>query len=329
MINYQNLIKDLEETDLAQCAEFWPKAVEQKMSGFTHGYLEQWQQLMQDLPELNCEGVSLKSTVQVGSKAALDVQLNQAQQTAFVEQLKTLSPWRKGPYDIHGIHIDTEWRSDWKWDRLLPHISPLQGRAVIDVGCGNGYHCWRMLGEGAKAVLGIDPTQKFLAQFGVIKRYLGEQLPVHLLPLGIEDMPALPEQEGVDTVFSMGVLYHRKSPIDHLLELKSLLKPGGELVLETIVIDGDEQSVLVPQGRYAQMRNIWFLPSAAALALWLRKCGFKEVKIVDIADTSLQEQRATPWMDFHSLTNFLDPQDITKTIEGHPAPKRAILVAQR
>jgi len=125
----------------------------------------------------------------------------------------------------------------------------------------------------------------------------------------------------------MGVLYHRKSPIDHLLDLKALLVPGGELVLETIVIDGDENTVLVPQGRYAQMRNIWFLPSAKALALWLRKCGFKDVRIVDVDTTSLNEQRATPWMDFHSLCNFLDPKDNAKTIEGHPAPKRAILVA--
>jgi tRNA (mo5U34)-methyltransferase len=328
MINYQKLVRDLSETDLAECADYWPRAVENKLKGFTHGYLEQWQQLMRDLPLLATDQLELKKQVSVGSDLQLQEQLTNAQQTLFVKQLKTLAPWRKGPFNLYGIEIDTEWRSDWKWDRLLPHISSLQDRTVIDVGCGNGYHCWRMLGEGAKAVLGIDPTQKFLAQFGVIKRYLGADLPVHLLPLGIEDMPQLPEKEGVDSVFSMGVLYHRKSPIDHLLELKALLKPGGELILETIVIDGDEHSVLVPEGRYAQMRNIWFLPSAAALALWLRKCGFKNVKIVDIANTSLNEQRATPWMDYHSLTNFLDPEDKTKTLEGHPAPKRAILVAQ-
>ncbi|MCJ8338561.1 MAG: tRNA 5-methoxyuridine(34)/uridine 5-oxyacetic acid(34) synthase CmoB [Pseudomonadales bacterium] len=328
MINYKKLIEDFSDTDLAACAEFWPRAVEKKMLGFTHGYLQQWQQLMADLPQLHSAELELKSDVRVGTEQELAQQLTAEQIADFIAQLKTLSPWRKGPFSLYGIHIDTEWRSNWKWDRLLTHISPLQDRTIIDVGCGNGYHCWRMLGEGAKAVLGIDPTQKFLAQFGVIKKYLGEQLPVHLLPLGIEDMPKLAESEGVDSVFSMGVLYHRKSPIDHLLELKALLKPGGELVLETIVIDGDEQTVLVPQGRYAQMRNIWFLPSAPALASWLRKCGFKNVRIVDVAQTTLDEQRATPWMDFHSLTDFLDPQDKSKTLEGHPAPKRAIIIAQ-
>ncbi len=329
MINYQRLIIDLQETDLASCAKFWPRAVDKKMAGFTHGYLEQWQLLMQNLPRLDTSRVCLQNSVTIGSSEELNAQLSGPEQLMFIEQLKTLSPWRKGPFNLYGIPIDTEWRSDWKWDRLLPHISSLKGRSVIDVGCGNGYHCWRMLGEGAGVVLGIDPTQKFLAQFGVIKRYLGEELPVHLLPLGIEDMPSVAEQEGVDSVFSMGVLYHRKSPIEHLLALKALLKPGGELILETLVIDGDEQSVLVPQGRYAQMRNIWFLPSAVALASWLRKCGFKDVKIVDVANTSTDEQRATPWMNFHSLTDFLDPNDATKTLEGHPGPKRAILIATR
>jgi len=327
MINYKQLEKHFSDTELAEYASFWERAVEQKMQGFTHGYTKQWQQLMTDLPVLPAGKVELKEKVSIGSAQLLNEHLDEDEQQAFVSALKTLSPWRKGPFDVYGIHIDTEWRSDWKWDRLLPHISPLQGRTVIDVGCGNGYHCWRMLGEGAKAVLGIDPTQKFLAQFGVMKRYLGADLPAHLLPLGIEDMPQIKESEGVDTVFSMGVLYHRKSPIDHLLDLKALLVPGGELVLETIVIDGDESTVLVPQGRYAQMRNIWFLPSAKALALWLRKCGFKDVRIVDVDTTSLNEQRATPWMDFHSLSNFLDPENNAKTIEGHPAPKRAILVA--
>lgn len=327
MINYTKLIQDLSSTDLVEYSAFWQRAVEQKMLGFTHGYLEEWQQLMAELPSLETGHLDLVSAVTVGTKDELDQQLTALQIDHFFKQLKTLAPWRKGPYNLFGIHIDTEWRSDWKWDRLLPHISPLTGRSVIDVGCGNGYHCWRMLGEGASVVLGIDPTQKFLAQFSVVKKYLGEDLPVHLLPLGIENMPELAEKEGVDTVFSMGVLYHRKSPIDHLLDLKKLLKPGGELVLETLVIDGDETAVLVPQGRYAQMRNIWFLPSAKALALWLRKCGFKQVSIVDESDTTLDEQRATPWMDFHSLEDFLDPDDHKKTIEGYPAPKRAILVA--
>jgi tRNA (mo5U34)-methyltransferase len=144
------------------------------------------------------------------------------------------------------------------------------------------------------------------------------------LPLGIEDMPA---SEAFDTVFSMGVLYHRKSPIEHLLQLRDQLRDGGELILETLVIDGDQQTVLVPEDRYGKMNNVWFIPSVAALELWLRRCDFKEIRCVNLDVTSLAEQRTTPWMRNESLVDYLDPNNIDLTVEGYPAPKRATIIA--
>lgn len=126
----------------------------------------------------------------------------------------------------------------------------------------------------------------------------------------------------------MGVLYHRRSPLDHIIQLKNQLRKDGELVLETIVIDGDENDVLVPTDRYAQMHNVYFFPSAKALKVWLEKCGFVDVRIVDQCDTTTDEQRSTDWMTNNSLPDYLDPDDPSKTIEGYPAPKRAILVAR-
>ena len=240
------------------------------------------------------------------------------------EQLKALHPWRKGPYNLFDIYIDTEWRSDWKWDRLKKRISPLNHRLVLDVGCGNGYHCWRMLGAGAKMVVGIDPLLLNVLQFHVIRKLYGET-PVYVLPLGIEDLPY--GLKLFDTVFSMGVLYHRRSPIDHLMELRDCLKPGGELVLETLVIDGGLGEVLLPEGRYAKMRNVWFLPSCETLVSWLKRCGFHNIRLVDVTSTSIEEQRSTEWMQFHSLKDFLSEENPQLTTEGLPAPKRAIFIA--
>ncbi|MEP4101842.1 tRNA 5-methoxyuridine(34)/uridine 5-oxyacetic acid(34) synthase CmoB, partial [Paraglaciecola sp.] len=132
-----------------------------------------------------------------------------------------------------------------------------------------------------------------------------------------------------DTVFSMGVLYHRRSPIDFLYQLKNQLKKGGELVLETLVVEGDAQTVFMPGDRYAQMRNVWYLPSTAALTLWLQRVGFTNIRVVDVAATTIEEQRATEWMDTQSLVDFLDPDDHSKTIEGYPAPVRAVLIANK
>ena len=222
------------------------------------------------------------------------------------------------------MHIDTEWRSDWKWDRLADAIAPLGGRRVLDVGCGNGYHCWRMLGAGAAEVIGIDPTPLFILQFKAVQHYL-QQPGIHVLPMTLEAMPQhLPV---FDTVFSMGVLYHRRDPMEHLMSLKHKLAPGGQLVLETLVIEGDADALLEPNGRYARMGNVWKLPSPGLAARWLKQAGFSKVKIVDVGMTSFDEQRRTTWMTFHSLREFLDPEDPTLTIEGFPAPRRAILTA--
>ena len=245
---------------------------------------------------------------------------------AVIEQcLRGLHPWRKGPFEVFGIPLDTEWRSDWKWGRVKDALDPLPGRLVLDVGCGNGYYGWRMVGAGADLVLGIDPTLVYVMQYQALQRYIGER-GNYVLPLGMEAVPD--NLRAFDTVFSMGVLYHRRSPMDHLLALRQTLRPGGQLVLETLVIDGPAGQVLVPEGRYAKMRNVWFLPSPGTLEQWLRRCRFTDVQTVDVAVTRVEEQHSTPWMQFESLPDFLDPNDHAFTIEGLPAPRRAVLVAR-
>ncbi|GAA5188231.1 tRNA 5-methoxyuridine(34)/uridine 5-oxyacetic acid(34) synthase CmoB [Ferrimonas gelatinilytica] len=287
-----------------------------------NGQFPKWEKVLAKLPGAKPDYQDIQTRVAFGQPE----ELSPGEQKKLHNLLMCLSPWRKGPFHLYGIHIDTEWRSDWKWDRLLPHISPLKHRTVLDVGCGSGYHMWRMLGEGAELVIGVDPSDLFLAQFEAVRKIAGGAEDIHLLPLGIQQLPAL---HAFDTVFSMGVLYHRRSPIDHLLQLQDQLKPGGELVLETLVIEGDANQVLVPEERYGKMNNVWYLPSSAALLLWLRKCGFENARVVDEADTTLDEQRRTDWMTNESLSDYLDPEDPGRTVEGYPAPKRAIIIANK
>jgi len=285
-----------------------------------HGDLTRWQSGFDALPEATpSETAWNASAVKIGVPTDTPMPV-----ASIATALQQLHPWRKGPFELFGVHIDTEWRSDWKWDRLKDAITPLAGRTVLDVGCGSGYHLWRMLGAGAELAIGIDPTALFSIQFAAIKRYQPDAA-AFLLPVGIEAMPA--DMACFDTVFSMGILYHRRSPIDHLLELKALLRSGGELVLDTLVVAGDQQRCLIPRGRYAKMRNVWFIPSVDMLSLWLQRAGFKHIKQVDVSPTSIEEQRSTAWMTFESLADFLDPHDSSRTIEGHPAPVRAILTA--
>jgi len=290
---------------------------------FAHGDIALWStgfEALPNRPAIMRYGNTVKVMAQdIGEQAQSDIEHITVEQA-----LSLMRPWRKGPFEVFGVHIDTEWRSDFKWQRVVPHISSLKDRKVLDIGCGSGYHLWRMLEEGAALALGIDTSPLFAFHFATIKRY-DPHAQAYYLPTGINEMPN--DMHGFDTVFSMGILYHRKNPLAHLMRIKSLLNSGGELVLETLVVEGDVNACLMPTGRYAKMRNVWFIPSVAMLTLWLQRVGFKDVHCVDINQTTTDEQRVTDWMRFESLADYLDPDDSNKTIEGYPAPKRAVMVA--
>ncbi|MCK5873757.1 MAG: tRNA 5-methoxyuridine(34)/uridine 5-oxyacetic acid(34) synthase CmoB [Alcanivoracaceae bacterium] len=286
-----------------------------------HGDMPRWLAAVSGLPDIDARLNALQDRI-----CLMAAEGDVPEEDAISTHLRQLMPWRKGPFDIFGVKIDTEWRSDWKWQRIAPHISSLAGRTVLDVGCGSGYHCWRMWAEGARTVLGIDPTLLYFFQYLCLKRYL-PSAPVWYAPVRLEEMPL--DSQAFDTVFSMGVLYHRRSPLDHIAELFSALKPGGELILETLVVEGDVTTVLMPADRYAAMRNVFFLPATEMLELWLRRIGFVDVRTVDVCITTVEEQHSTEWMTFQSLSDFLDPADPSRTIEGYPAPCRATLIARR
>lgn len=301
-------------------AAMLPALLESGLCKKRYGDLEKWEQALLSLPAIENVNFDFRQSL-----VQLIAEIGEAERTQLDESLRQLIPWRKGPFQFFDTFIDTEWRSDFKWDRVLPAIDPLKGKRVLDVGCGSGYHCWRMAGEGANLVVGIDPTPLFICQYWAVQKYAQAQN-VWVVPARMEQLPA--KTHCFDTVFSMGVLYHRRSPFDHLQELKEALVSGGQLVLETLVIDGDIGKVLVPEGRYSKMGNVWFLPSVPELCNWLKKMKFSNIEVVDVSTTSVEEQRATEWMKFQSLVDFLDPEDQSKTVEGYPAPKRAVLLAR-
>lgn len=323
MIDYSSLVRKITELGHADWGRNLELLTNSTIRDNKHGNLSNWMKALESLPDISPSIIELnKSTIQVG----LEQDCEPRDRQELERQLRSLWPWRKGPYNVFGIDIDTEWRSDFKWNRVKPHISSLQDRVVLDVGCGSGYHCWRMEGEGAKLVMGIDPTLVYCFQYLCLQRYIQSEK-TFVLPFSTDTLPEIPVE--FDSVFSMGVLYHRRSPIDHLTQMWDWLKWEGELVLETLVIEGKQGRVLMPERRYAKMRNVWFIPTPDTLELWLRRCNFENIRCVDINQTSLDEQRVTDWMHFESLADFLDPDDINKTIEGYPAPRRAIIIANK
>ena len=294
---------------LAECwrslgLETWADTIESltrsRMSSSTHGDFEQWREVLASLPQIDSDPVETRAA------------------------LLQLSPWRKGPFDVGGVVIDTEWRSNLKWDRLADSIAALDGRKVLDVGCGNGYYALRMRDAGAASVIGIDPTLLYVMQFLAVNHFVRDQS-VFILPLRLHELPG--PARSFDTTFSMGVLYHQRSPIDHLRQLRDTLRPNGQLILETLFLPGSEACARTPNDRYARMKNVWLLPTIAELTTWLKRSGFRDLEVIDETITTTDEQRSTEWMGFDSLVEALDPDDPGLTIEGWPAPRRVIVTA--
>jgi tRNA (mo5U34)-methyltransferase len=295
----------------------WPELAElgwQRLKNSSHGDLPQWLEIIDALDQGDGYSQLDRDAPVLGRPSGNPERLR--------EHLFGLHPWRKGPLELGGVRIDTEWRSDWKWERLRPHLD-LEGQRILDIGCGNGYFGLRMLAAGAQLVVGIDPTLVFVMQWLAMQK-LAPGLNNFVLPLGIEDLPD--DTAGFDRVFSMGVLYHRRKPVEHLQQLKRLTRPGGSMVLETLVLEGQGREILNPAGRYARMRNVHAIPSLAVLHEWLGEAGLTVARVLDVSKTSTQEQRSTEWMTFESLAECLDVQDPSVTVEGHPAPVRAALL---
>lgn len=315
------------ETVYARLPECWPgnpwleelaRIADRRLATHPHGDLPRWRAALDALPPVAARAVLDRPAPRLGMPAADRPELGRT--------LMAFHPWRKGPLELGGVRIDTEWRSDRKWERVAPYLD-LDGHRVLDIGCGNGYFGLRMLGAGAKLVIGIDPTLVFVMQSLVCRHFSGA-LPNYVLPLGIEELPAGPA--ALDTVFSMGVLYHRRDPLEHLKSIRERLKSGGTLVLETLVLPQDRSGDLVlPEKRYARMRNVWAIPGTQKLLQWVQAAGFSNGKVVDVTATTTCEQRSTPWMTFESLEQALDPEDDSLTIEGFPAPVRAVVIARR
>ena len=292
----------------------WP--LQQALTRFSdqhHGDFNKWSTALKQLPYLQNPSVDLTHGVVV--EGEVDRQ-------ALTDALQQFHPWRKGPFSIAGVFIDTEWRSDLKWQRLTDALGDLSGQRVLDIGCGNGYFGWRLLGQGAREVIGIDPTLLFCMQHLAIEKYV--QRPGNwVLPLGIEEIPSTTQ---FDQVLSMGVIYHRRDPQAHIEQLAALTRPGGHAIVESIVVEGAE--ALIPPGRYARMRNVWCVPRTDDLCEWMDQAGFVDIKVVDISPTTTQEQRSTQWMRFESLAETLDPENAQLTVEHHPAPIRAIVMGK-
>ena len=322
-MHYQKLLQVLNENEMSSWSCQLNEQIPSFFSTVNHGDFSRWINIVNNLPSIQISEFNLDSnSIIVGSKSDCTT----SDRRLIEKQLRGLMPWRKGPYNLFGLELDAEWQSNMKWMRLESDIKSLKNKLILDIGCGNGYYGWRMLGKGAKYIVGLDPSLLFYSQYMAVKKYLPDSN-IEIIPFGVEALPV--NELYFDTVFSMGVIYHRREPTEHLRQLSRCLKSGGELVIESIVIDSDNLDVLIPEEPYAKMKNVWAIPSLKLLVKWINDAGFKNTRVIDTTKTTSKEQRVTKWMQFESLNDFLDQNDRDKTIEGYPAPVRSIVISEK
>ncbi|MBF0350582.1 MAG: tRNA 5-methoxyuridine(34)/uridine 5-oxyacetic acid(34) synthase CmoB [SAR324 cluster bacterium] len=277
---------------------------------------ELFSEALESLPSLQTQHFSMnQDVVTIGHSA----ELSAYEKDVVIQALKTMMPWRKGPFEIFGTYIDSEWQSYRKWNRVLPHIGDLKDKIIADIGCNNGYYMFRMLEHQPRLVIGMDPNARYWFMFHLLQHF-ARQDTLRFELLGIEHMGLFPEF--FDVVFCMGILYHHPDPIGMLQRILSSLKPGGLLIVESQGIPGTETIALFPENRYAKVPGTWFVPTASCLKNWIHRAGFRHVELFDQHDMTAEEQRKTEWAPYESLEDFLDPENPLQTVEGYPAPLR-------
>ena len=276
-----------------------------------------YQEAIKKLPHYENVELTLGDRVHVDITNLSDAGATQVKETALL-----MKPWRKGPFQLNDLFIDSEWQSQIKYNLLEPHFN-LKDKIVGDIGCNNGYYLFRMLTHEPKKLIGFDPSAIYYSQFQFINHFIKSDIVYELL--GVEHVEFY--EHKFDVLFCLGVLYHRSDPVMMLKSLFKGLNKGGELILDTFMIDGEDEMCLTPKERYSKIPNIYFVPTVPALINWCHRVGFESVEVLETMVTESNEQRKTEWIDTQSLEDYLDPNDKTKTVEGYPAPKRVYIKA--
>ena len=166
----------------------WPKGlVQDRLHINSHGDMSRWVQAIENLPLAEKTSAAIDSYIAITAPGLLTEDLVKVERP-----LMQLRPWRKGPFSINELYIDSEWRSDMKWDRIKSAVGSLQGQRVLDIGSGNGYFGWRMIASNAKQVIGIDPTPLYCMQHLAIQHFLQDDRN-WVLPLRVEEIPKNPK----------------------------------------------------------------------------------------------------------------------------------------
>lgn len=274
---------------------------------------------------------SLKSSYLEVSSDAIKIgknsEIDSSKRNDLKESLESFIPWKKGPFDIFGIMINSEWKSNLKWERLEKHLPNLEGKKIADIGCNNGYYMFKMLKYNPQAIVGFEPVIRHWLCFEMMKSFIDRPLPIFFEPFGVEYISYY--KSHFDVIFCLGILYHHTDPIQLLRNIRQALSKNGSIIIDCQGIPGEDSIALVPTKKYAGAKGTWFLPTLNCLINWINRSGYNDIKIIYNEELSTSEQRETSWAPIASLKEFISLTDSSKTIENYPRPRRFYIKAKK
>lgn len=134
-----------------------------------------------------------------------------------------------------------------KYNSLKLNQKTVKDKVVLDIGCNEGYFCIKMAELGAKRVIGIDKTEKWITLANKNKRDNIEYITSDLSYL--ETL----QNNSIDIVLILSAMHYMCNPEDRdnndtplfLFEIKRVLKNGGTFVFEGGVEFNDENSKFI------------------------------------------------------------------------------------
>lgn len=175
-------------------------------------------------------------------------------------------------------------------------LAPLQGKKILDVGCGGGLLAEAMARHGAAEVLGIDLSTKAL---GVAELHAmdAEVMNLRYREVAVEalatEMPA-----AFDTVTCLEMLEHVPDPASVVQACADLVKPGGWVFFSTLhrnpkafalaVLGAEYLLQMLPKGTHDYARFI----RPAELASSARRAGLTPVQLVGLSYNPLTQRYA-------------------------------------
>ena len=303
---------------LSSCIDPTLEVIEKYKKNF-----QRFDNFFDSLPKVKGEIVVKKGVVTFLGPSKNNFELSE--RISIENRIMQLVPWRKGPFKLFGLPIQSEWNCNFKWQRLVGQLPSIENDAILDVGSGYGYFAWRMRANGARFVACLEPNFISFVQYHFLN-FFSDDIGIRFVPVSLENSPRA--NFLFDKVFMMGTLYHTKNPFEHLKRATSFLKQRGYLILETLIFESDKVALFVPKDKYALMPNVWHIPSFLAIKKWLCDLGYLKVDLIDVDTTSQIEQSSSLHMPYKSLSDGIDHEDRNMTVELYPRPKRGIILAQ-